>query len=257
MIKQEIIDFAHSLGIEKLGFTKSSVVALFPYFVAGEEGNLSLYARSIDYHTIAEEKLKALSAILVQHGATEIIIHVDKGEYNARKAAFDAGLGFYGQSGMLICEEYGSYFFIGQIIHDLEIEPDAPLDMDCLMCGRCERECPGDALRGGKVDTEKCLSHITQKRGELTEDEKALIKRNGLCWGCDVCQRVCPHNSGLKTTAIPEFRTDRIKNLKLTDIENLSNREFKEKYGKYAFSWRGKGVLIRNLKIWEKSNEEE
>lgn len=257
MMKQKIIEYAQGLGIEKLGFTENSVVALFPYFVAGEEGNLSLYARSVDYHIVADEKLKALSAILTENGATKTIIHVDKGEYDDRKAAFDAGLGFYGQNGMLICEEYGSYFFIGQIIHDLEIEPDAPLDMDCLMCGRCERECPVGALKGGKVDTEKCLSHITQKRGELAENEKALIKRNGLCWGCDACQRVCPHNRSLKTTAISEFHADRIKNLKLSDIENLSNREFKEKYGKYAFSWRGKGVLIRNLKIWEKSNEEE
>ncbi len=256
MIKQEITDFAQALGIDKIGFAENSVVALFPYFVAGEEGNLSLYARSVDYHTIAEEKLRKLSAVLLNAGAKDITIHVDKGEYNDRRAAFEAGLGFYGQNGMLICEDYGSYFFIGQIIHDLEIESDKPQSRECLMCGRCERECPGTALIGGKVHLEKCLSHITQKRGELTGSETALLRSQSTCWGCDVCQKVCPHNQGLKTTAIPEFLTDRIDKLNLRDIEGLSNREFKEKYGNYAFSWRGKGVLIRNLKVWEKANEE-
>ncbi len=256
MMKQKIIDFAHKSGIERIGFTENSVVALFPYFVAGEEGNLSLYARCIDYHTVAEDKLKQLADVLAKLGATETAIHVDKGRLDDRKAAYNAGLGFYGQSGMLICEKYGSYFFIGQIIHDLEIEPDEPQNRDCLMCGRCERECPGKALKGGRVDISKCLSHITQKRGELTESEEALIKNHTLCWGCDICQRVCPHNQGLDTNAIPEFLADRVATLSLADIEGLSNREFKEKYGNYAFSWRGKGVLIRNLKIWEKSNEE-
>ncbi len=255
MIKKEIRDFAHTLGIEHIGFTKDAVVALFPYFVAGEEGNLSLYARSLDYHSVAEEKLKELSVILTNHGAKSTLIHVDKGGYNDREAAYTAGLGFYGQNGMLICEEYGSYFFIGQIIHDLELEADEPIDRDCLMCGRCERECPTHALKGGRVNAEKCLSHITQKRGELTDSENALIRSGGLCWGCDVCQRACPHNRGLSTTAIPEFLKDRVTSLSLCDIEHMSNREFKDKYGKYAFSWRGKGVLIRNLRILSDEKE--
>ena len=249
MIKDEIREYAKTLGIEKLGFSKNSVVALFPYFVKGEEGNLSLYARSIDYHIIAEEKLKVLSKILTKNGAAKIEIQVDKGEYNDRRAAYEAGLGFYGMNGMLICQEYGSYFFIGQIIHDLLIDSDPICERDCLMCGRCERECPGKALSGGKVDEQKCLSQITQKRGELTSKEESLIKHAKLCWGCDVCQRVCPHNGGLETTAMQEFMGDRISHLALSDIEDLSNSEFKKRYGQYAFSWRGKGVLLRNLKI--------
>ncbi len=249
MIKEKIREYALTLGIEKIGFAENSVVALFPYYVAGEEGNLSLYARSVDYHIIAEEKLRKLSKLLADFGATETEVHADKGKHDDRKTAYDAGLGFYGQNGMLICEEYGSYFFIGQIIHDLQIDADTPLDRDCLMCGRCERECPGKALKGGKVNPEKCLSHITQKRGELAEAEQTLIKTYGLCWGCDVCQRVCPHNQGLKTSAMAEFLTDRITSLNPTDIEGLSNREFKDKYGKYAFSWRGRAVLDRNLQI--------
>ena len=256
MIKEQILKAAKGIGLDKVGFTSNSVVALFPYFVADEPGNISMYARGLDYHAVAEEKLTVLEKELCRLGATETRIHVDKGELNDRDAAFSAGLGFYGQNGMLICEEYGSYFFIGQVVHNLELEPDTPMDRDCLQCGRCERECPAKALRGCKVDAEKCASAISQKRGELLDEEIRLIKNGGLCWGCDVCQRVCPHNRGLKTTAMPEFLCDRITELKKSDIDGLSNREFKEKYGKYAFSWRGKSVLARNLDILSKAAEE-
>lgn len=251
MIKSKIISAAKALGIEAVGFSQNAVVALFPYFVKGEEGNLSLYARGVDYHIVAEEKLRLLAQALTELGAAEVQIHVDKGSLDDRKAAFEAGLGFFGMNGMLISPVYGSYFFIGQLIHNIDIEPDLPMDCDCLMCGRCERECPGSALHGGRVNEEKCLSAVTQRRGDLTRSEEALIRQNGLCWGCDVCQRVCPHNRGLDTTAIPEFLTERITSLSKSDIEGLSNKEFKEKYGRYAFSWRGKGVLLRNLEVLE------
>jgi epoxyqueuosine reductase QueG len=254
MIKAEIIKAAKDLGIEQVGFAPGAVVALFPYFVKGEAGNISLYARGIDYHIVAEEKLKMLSMVLLQNGAERVDIHVDKGGLDDRKAAYEAGLGFLGMNGMLICDKYGSYFFIGQILHDLNIEPDIPDERGCLMCGRCERACPGKALAGGKVDISKCLSDITQRRGELTDDEKNLMKKTGVCWGCDVCQKVCPHNQGLETVAVPEFLEDRITSLSFADIDGLSNREFKEKYGRYAFSWRGKSVILRNLKILDEED---
>ncbi len=248
-MKEFIRKKAKELGIDRVGFSKDAVVALFPYFVEGETGNISMYARGRDYHLVLEEKLEKLSAVLRGFGAKETKIHVDKGSRDDRKAAYEAALGFYGMNGMLLASGYGSYFFIGQIIHDLEIEADTPEDRECLMCGRCQRECPANAIKDGKVDREKCLSHITQKRGELSDEERHLIKKQKTCWGCDVCQRVCPHNRGLKTTSAPEFLESRTSSLKLKDIEGLSNRKFKEKYGEYAFSWREKSVLLRNLQI--------
>ena len=249
MIKQQILDYAKGLGFDKVGFSQNAVVVLLPYFVENEDGNVSMYARGVDYHKVAEEKLGRLGEFLKTLGAKEIFIHVDKGGLDDRRAAYDAGLGFLGKNGMLICGEFGSYFFIGQVVHDLEIQSDVPQKKGCVSCGECIRNCPGGALSEGGFDIEKCLSHITQKRGDLTEREKLLIKENGLCWGCDVCQRVCPHNKGLKTTALSEFMTDRIAFLEPDAVENLSNREFKEKFDKYAFSWRGKGVVERNLKV--------
>ncbi len=249
MIKEKIREFARALGLQKIGFSDSAVVALFPYFVKDEEGNISMYARGLDYHRVAEDKLKKLEACLQSLGATETFVHADKGSLDDRRAAYDAGLGFFGKNGMLICREYGSYFFIGQVVHNLKIEADRPLTENCLACGACSKNCPGGALNVSGFEVDKCLSHISQKRGELSADEQKLLKNSGLCWGCDVCQAVCPHNKDLPTTALPEFCERRITRLKPEDIERLSNREFKEKFGKYAFSWRGKGVLERNLKI--------
>ena len=256
MIKEKIRKFAKELGIERVGFSANAVVVLFPYFVKGEEGNLSMYARGIDYHRVAEEKLKKTEAFLQNLGATETLIHADKGTLDDRKAAYDAGLGFFGKNGMLICGEYGSYFFIGQVVHNLKIDADKPLTGSCLSCGACVNSCPGGALTENGFKIDKCLSEISQKRGELSDYEQRLLKNNGLCWGCDVCQAVCPHNKDLPTTAMPEFLDRRITHLSPKDVAGLSNREFKNKFGEYAFSWRGKGVLERNLKVLFSQREE-
>lgn len=250
MMKKQILSMAARQGIEKCGFSKDAFVALFPYHIERETGNISRYARGKDYHVVAEKKLRPIAEKIIELGGIGEI-HIDNGLLNDRQAAYQAGLGFYGMNNMLICEEYGSYFFIGQIVHGLNVEPDEPLNTTCLRCGRCIEECTGQALGEEKFNIDKCLSNITQKKGELCEDEEALILKGGLCWGCDRCQEVCPFNQGIKNTAIEEFKTDRIVSLELKDLENLSNREFKEKYGSYAFSWRGKNVLIRNLKLFE------
>ena len=83
------------------------------------------------------------------------------------------------------------------------------------------------------------------------------MKKSGLCWGCDVCQNVCPHNENLSDTAISEFLNDRIDSLKPEDLNGISEREFKRRYKNYAFSWRGGKVLKRNLEILREFNEKE
>ncbi len=250
MIKQKILSFAAEQGIKKCGFSKDSFVALFPYHIENESGNISQYARGKDYHVVVEQKLRPIADKIIELGGIGKI-HIDNGLLNDRQAAYQAGLGFYGMNNMLICEEYGSYFFIGQIVHGLNIEPDGPVNRACLRCGKCIEECTGHALGENYFNIDKCQSNISQRKGKLSRSEEELILKSGLCWGCDRCQEVCPFNQGIKNTAIEEFMVDRICCLELKDLENLSNRQFKEKYGSYAFSWRGKNVLIRNLKLLE------
>ena len=160
----------------------------------------------------------------------------------------NAGLGRVGKNGLLINDKYGSFHFIGYVITDMKLEKSKPDFTGCIECGKCIKACPGGAL--GSKDFSKCLSHITQKKGELTEWEKNLIRENRTAFGCDICQLVCPMND-FKITPLPEFRENLSCRIEKSDFESLTNREFKEKFGNKAYSWRGKGVLLRNLEILE------
>jgi epoxyqueuosine reductase QueG len=230
----------------------TALVALFPYYEGEKEkSNLSKYAKSLDYHKVCTD---IMTKICDEAGFFSYKVFCDTGYHIDRELAYDANLGFYGKNSMLINEKYGSFFFIAYALlnEKLDFENEKSDIKTCLNCQKCVKMCPGGAiLSNGKINAEKCLSSITQKKGELTKDEETLIKANGYVFGCDICQNVCPHNENIPETKIDAFLQNRIENLNLSDVENLSNREFKEKYSDYAFSWRGKNVLIRNLKIIE------
>lgn len=120
-------------------------------------------------------------------------------------------------------------------------------------CGRCVSACPGGALRGDSFDPERCLSHLTQKKGELPPEQAALVAAHPLVWGCDVCQLVCPHNAGAAQTALAPFREGLLHSLTGAAVEGLTNRQFREAYGERAFAWRGPAVLRRNLALQKKT----
>ncbi len=251
-MKNKIFEYIHSLGIEKCGVTyydgKCAIVCLFPYFSRYKEGNLSLYARSYDYHKIIKEKLSPVcDFICALVPDTKCEIFADIGPEIDRNLAYNAGLGFYGKNGMLINDDLGSWFFIGYILCDLNLEADKPLNKTCIGCNKCVESCPGGAL-GEKFFIDRCASHISQKKGDLTESEIAILKRSGLIFGCDACQKVCPHNN-ITPRPMKEFTENIVDSLSVADLENLSNKEFMRIYKDRAFSWRGKGVLERNIKI--------
>ena len=251
-MKNKIFDFVHSVGIEKCGVTsyngESAIVCLFPYFCGYTEGNLSLYARSKDYHTVIKDKLSKVTQYINSLSPdTTCRIFADIGPEIDRQLAFMAGLGFYGKNRMLINDDFGSYFFIGYILADLVLPEDKPLEKSCIGCNRCVEACVGGAIGDG-FTLERCASHISQKKGDLTEGEIAILKKSGLVFGCDMCQRVCPHNS-ITPRPMKEFTEDIINTLLKEDITALSNKEFLSKYKNRAFSWRGKNVLLRNIDI--------
>ena len=99
------------------------------------------------------------------------------------------------------------------------------------------------------VRTDRCLSHLTQKTGELTPEEAALLSAHPLIWGCDVCQQVCPYNRAAPVTPLPEFRDDLVPALTLPDVAGQTRRQFLERYPGRAFTWRGPGPLQRNLEL--------
>ena len=99
-----------------------------------------------------------------------------------------------------------------------------------------------------------CKSYLTQKKGELTDEEEQILAKTPLVFGCDVCQEVCPHNKDIPTTPIPEFQQIE-PYINIDELETLTNKEFKAKYGHRAFSWRGKKILMRNQEIIDRKNK--
>ncbi|MBR4949385.1 MAG: epoxyqueuosine reductase [Clostridia bacterium] len=237
---------------------KTVIVMLFPYFSYNlKKGNLSKYASVKDYHQVLKELSQNLLKDLGEkYPDEEFIFFSDNSPINEIEAAVSCGLGVKGKNGLLINEKYGSYLFIGEIITTLELENyTISEEKSCLCCGLCQKVCPENAISEGKVNIDKCLSHINQKKGDLTSFEKELILKTNYIWGCDICQDICPMNKNILETFIPDFKKDIKENLFYEDIINLSNKTFCEKYKDRAFTFRGVSVLKRNLNIIKDQNQ--
>lgn len=226
---------------------RSIIIAAFPYFNGVSEGNISLYARGEDYHAVLKRILSGVAEMLPK--GEKHTVAADVSPIDERYAACVAGLGVMGKNGLFISETLGSFVFFGAVLTTSELDCLPVREVrSCINCGKCVLACPGGAI-GEKVDYARCVSGISQKKGELTKEERELLRSSGMVFGCDACQLCCPYNSELSVTPIEAFKTDLISALKPDELEGISNKKFREKYGKYAFSWRGAALLRRNVGI--------
>jgi epoxyqueuosine reductase len=180
---------------------QSVIVVLLNYFPAATipgKGNyqISKYAYGTDYHVVLKDKLKELIAFIqTQAPGSNARAFVDSAPVLERSWAQRAGLGWIGKNTCLITKEQGSFFFIGEIITDLELAyDDHQVPNHCGGCTRCLEACPTSALDKDGLDSRKCISYWTiEYRGEKFPDE---LKSNFENWifGCDICQDVCPWN---------------------------------------------------------------
>lgn len=233
--------------MERESFTPRSVIVyLVPYY-SGEVENLSRYAASLDYHialrSISESIISALTEALPGSRSRG---YGDHSPINECNAALRASLGVAGDNGLIINEKYGSYVFIGDIVTDIPPEALGAIEpteiKTCLHCGRCLRACPTGILGGEGTD---CLSAITQRKGELSENEVELMRKFNTVWGCDVCQSVCPYNREPLLTPIDFFYKDRIPLLTREVLDSMT----KEAFMLRAFAWRGRKTVERNLDL--------
>jgi len=232
-------------------WVKSFAVCLLPYYIGGEKARISRYAWGEDYHRVMTRYLSPIAEYLKKKGFKAEIL-CDNHNLNDRYLACKAGLGFIGRNGFLINKRYGTYTFIGSVATSAYLKESIPSEGACMGCGRCERLCPGGAISENGIDGKKCVSYLTQKKGELSREEIKKIKKSGYIWGCDICQEVCPHNRYAEKTNISEFKMNIINNLSIK--KDISNKEFKRNYSERAFSWRGKQPILRNINIYSDEN---
>lgn len=213
-------------------------------------GIISRSAWGKDYHHVLRERLSRLEKFIQERVPdARLESMVDTGALVDRAVAERSGIGWVGKNCAIITPEWGSWVFLGEMITNIPFPPDKPILEDCGDCTLCIDACPTGALVGpGQLNSSRCVSFVTQTKG-LVDDEMKKKIGNRL-YGCDTCQVVCPKNKGKHWDHHPELQPDHevVKPL-LIPLLTMSNKEFKEKFGESAASWRGKKPIQRNAII--------
>ncbi len=176
---------------------KSAIVVAMDYGGAEPPGPVARYARGDDYHDVLLDRLQSLHRRVEEAVGRPIAgkPYVDTGPILERDLARQAGLGWFGKNTMLINPKRGSFFFLAELLLDLELEPDAPFAADhCGTCRRCIDACPTGAIVEERVlDSNRCISYLTiEIKGDIPTEWRPAIGES--VYGCDICQDVCPWN---------------------------------------------------------------
>ena len=214
-----------------------SVVSLTLNYFTGEKQldptapKISKYAYGEDYHSVIKEKLKALMAFITDEiGEVAGRCFVDSAPVMDKAWAQKSGLGWRGKNSNLISKEAGSFFFLAELIIDLELEYDSPFMADhCGSCTRCIDACPTDAIVAPYVvDGSKCISYLTiELKNEIPTEFKN--KMENWMFGCDICQDVCPWNRFSIPHHEPAFKpSDELLQFSKKDLIEMTDEVFKK-----------------------------
>ncbi len=215
-------NFDKRLDPTKLVPGAKSVISLsynyFPPKKLISENNfiISKYAYGKDYHKVLRSKLKKLfTKIRDKIGEVEGRVFVDSAPIHERAWAKLSGVGWIGKNSLLINKNQGSYFFLAEIICDLDLEYDEPVLNRCGNCTRCIDACPTDAITKAQViDANKCISYLTiENKEKIPKELRGSI--NNSIFGCDICQDVCPWNK----KSVPHNEKEFIPKKELRDLK--------------------------------------
>ncbi len=227
-------------------WAKSVIMFCIPYRSTTEPVNdgFSEYARIYDYHKFSSELYERIT--LSMETATGHLFKgfCDHSPINEKTAVAKCGLGVIGRNSLFIDDVYGSFVFLGSIITDAECFSEAQDIKLCENCGLCQVHCANSAIIDRGIDRNKCLSGISQKKTK-SDEERELLKKHNIVWGCDICQSVCPHNKIATISPISYFKETRIEHIDRDFILSLSDEEFK----KYAFSYKGRKIVLNNIEF--------
>ena len=233
------------------------IFMLFPYFCGDADKKISAYGAVYDYHGFAKEVFASLEAYVNEKYPGRFVKgYADHSPYLECEGAALAGLGIIGKNSLLISEKYSSYVFIAELVTTLTADelicekiPEGKGEIRyCEGCDACVAACPAGCA--GSDSRENCISHLTQKKGELSESEIALIKKGGSVWGCDTCQYACPHTkkaikNGTVYSPIPYFIDSYLGDDPVLKIKQMDDNTF----SLYPFAWRKRPTIERNISI--------
>jgi epoxyqueuosine reductase len=218
---------------------------------------ISRYAWGEDYHAVVRRGLDLLAAELTTRVSEpfEWRAAVDAEPLLQRAYARRAGLGWIGNNCCLINQASGSWFFLGALLVSLDLEPDAPPPDRCGSCTRCLDACPTGALvptgrsegPSHTIDARRCISYLTiESRGDIPESLRPAVGRH--VFGCDICQEVCPWNSGAPATSDPAFAARHFAP-RLEWLAGLNEADFARVFRGTAIQRAGHKGLVRNLAV--------
>ena len=241
-------NFDKRLDPTKLVPGAKSVISLsynyFPPKKLISENNfiISKYAYGRDYHKVVRNKLKKLfTKIRDKIGEIEGRVFVDSAPIHERAWAKLSGVGWIGKNSLLINKNQGSYFFLAEIICDLDLEYDEPVLNRCGNCTRCIDACPTDAITKAQViDANKCISYLTiENKEKIPKELRGSI--NNSIFGCDICQDVCPWNK----KSVPHNEKEFIPKKELRDLKKKDWIELTED----AFNKIFEGSAVKRTKF--------
>jgi epoxyqueuosine reductase len=213
-------------------------------------GFFSRASWGLDYHHILRDRLKKLEAFLLEKvPEARVKSMVDTGELSDRAVAVRAGIGWSGKNCAVMTPEFGSYVYLGEMITSIPFAPDTPMEDQCGSCTACIEACPTGALvQGGQINAQRCVAFLTQTKAVIPEEFRDKIGNR--VYGCDSCQTSCPVNKGKDFHFHEEMEADpEVAKPLLRPMLKMSNREFKNRFGSVAGSWRGKRPIQRNAII--------
>lgn len=218
----------------------------------GPTGKIARYAWGDDYHDLLKSRLRRLADHLPQLAGRPVStrIFVDDGPMNDRAAAERAGVGWFGKNTNILTSSHGSWVLLGQIVTDLELEPDRPLAKNCGECVRCIDDCPTGAIVAPYViDNAHCISFLTiENRGPIPRELRPLI--GDWVFGCDICQEVCPANEKARSGREPAFQQRHdFDGPALIPLLGLDDEGFRERFRNSAVKRAKRVGLQRNVCI--------
>ncbi|WP_462252625.1 tRNA epoxyqueuosine(34) reductase QueG [Ekhidna sp.] len=231
---------------------KSVVSLIYNYYPEKDHSQtnpkIAKYAYGQDYHFIVKEKLKEFMLRLNSEvGEVDGRVFVDSAPVHERAWAAKSGLGWIGKNSLLLNREMGSFFFLAELIIDLELASDGPMKDYCGTCTACQDACPTDAIpEPFMVDGSRCISYLTiELKDEIPSEFKN--KMEGWAFGCDICQDVCPWNRFSKPHNEEKFNPQGWENFDHQDWEEMTKDVFQKVFKKSAVKRTKFEGLARNI----------